>query len=691
MRPTVSTLADGEGLEIVDPIENARFVVRTPTSVDPTPVSATDIHFPVDVVASVETPAFRVPGTSIYVHSPTEERLVDTFDPTGDPLTYGGPCVLEVNVAPTKLFVAADGGTAIRREGEDVRIEFSGDAPVQVGVRSLHDRPAATITTTPDPEGAMEALSYLGSALKTTSPERSFPTLRGHPPLVELGEAFDAPAELERPDTDVRLELPAEYEYVYPATSLAYYLGAEVVPAAEPRLVAGDFDYDLASAGGYESTVERVLKQSFFLDCLVRTEGFYPIDLREREAVEPRVDLDFSELYDASLADRLEAYLSVPFEAVADHVPEWPLTVDADPNAESLGAMPFAANDLALVRPIDRRRVSALEPSDLVTTAIEDFHRAGGSVADVDVLTPEPVETTEHAWVGEGVPIDANKLTVDSLVRSLDVAPDTTIDVHVVCNDERMKAEGVVNEHYGARDLPQFDVSLHYDLTTDELRGLLAEPTDFLHFVSHVNEDGMACADSYLDATELESVGAKAFALNACRSYEQGMALVEAGSLGGVITLDEVANAAATRVGNALARALAAGFSLRLAVEIARRATMSSFMWTTVGNGGITLCQSDGNALTHMIVEPKPDGRYRTRIKGYPVGTQGLGGTIGLHLDETNHRYLNSGELDTFDFEASEIERHVRGYLIPIETGDGLYWSDELGDGVFTRNPDQGP
>ncbi|MFC4551013.1 MULTISPECIES: hypothetical protein [Halorussus] len=680
MRPTVSTLADGEGLEILDPIENARFVVRTPTAVDPTPVSATDIHFPVDVVASVETPAFRVPATSIYVHSPTEERLVDTFDPTGDPLAYGGPCVLEVNVAPTKLFVATDGGAAIHREGEDVRIEFSGDAPVQVGVRSLHDRPAATITTTPDPEGAMEALSYLGSALKTTSPERSFPTLRGHPPLVELGEAFDAPAELEPPDTDVRLELPAEYQYVYPATSLAYYLGAEVVPTAEPRLIAGNFDYDLASADGYESTVERILRQSFFLDCLVRTEGFYPIDLHEREAVESRVDLDFAELYDASLADRLEAYLSVPYEAVADHVPEWPLTVDADPNAQSLGAMPFAANALALVRPIDRRRVSALEPSDLITTAIEDFHRAGGSVADVDVLTPEPVETTEHAWIGEGVPIDANKLTVDSLVRSLDVDPDTTIDVHVVCNDERMKAEGVVNEHYGARDLPQFDVSLHYDLTTDELRNLLAEPTDFLHFVSHVNEAGMACADGYLDATELESVGAKAFALNACQSYEQGMALVEAGSLGGVITLDEVANAAATRVGNALARALAAGFSLRQSVGIARRATMSSFMWTTVGNGGITLCQSNGGSPICLEVQERGDARYRTEIRSYATRGYGLGGTINMFLDRIDCRYLAGGKLATFALSESELRGILQNELVPIEYERQLHWSPEFAD-----------
>lgn len=526
----------------------------------------------------------------------------------------------------------------------------------------------------------MKAISYLGSALKTTSPERSFPTLRGHPPLIELGEEFSVPDGVERPETGVRIEIPAEYEYVYPATSLSYYLGAEMVPADEPRLVADEFEYDLDGEFGYEETVNRVLKQTFLLDCVVRTEGFYPISLYEREQVEPIVDLDFEYLYDASLAERLEAYLSIPYHMLSDHVPEWPLTIDVEPEAESVGAMSFAANDLALVRPIDRLSVSEATGSGVVTDAIEDFHRAGGSISDVDVLTPPPVETTEHAWLGEGVPVDANKLTVDSLRRSLDVDPDTTIDVHVVCNDEQMRDEGVVEEHYGVRDLPQFDVSLHYGLTTDELRDLLAKPIDFVHFVSHVNEYGMACADGFLDATELDSVGVKAFALNACASYEQGMALIEAGSLAGVITLDEVSNAAATRVGNALARGLAAGFSLRLAVEIARKATMTSFMWSTIGNGGITLCQCDGNVPTHLIIKSYEHGRYLTEIRSYPVGEAKLGGTIDLHLDEINHRYITCSHLDTLSFSKEDIDSHAQEHLVPIEINNTLLWSDTLED-----------
>ena len=51
--------------------------------------------------------------------------------------------------------------------------------------RSVTSGPARLAKTAPI------ALSTLSSALKTTSVERSYPTLRGHPPALELGDALD--------------------------------------------------------------------------------------------------------------------------------------------------------------------------------------------------------------------------------------------------------------------------------------------------------------------------------------------------------------------------------------------------------------------------------------------------------------------------------------------------------------------
>lgn len=102
---------------------------------------------------------------------------------------------------------------------------------------ALAPHPAATVTVPETIEGVMRVVSVLGSALKTRCPGRSFPTLRGHPPLLELGETVDIPESIAVPDTGVTLELPAACEYVYPASSLAYYLGADLQPAGTPALV----------------------------------------------------------------------------------------------------------------------------------------------------------------------------------------------------------------------------------------------------------------------------------------------------------------------------------------------------------------------------------------------------------------------------------------------------------------------
>jgi len=76
----------------------------------------------------------------------------------------------------------------------------------------------------------MEAVSALPSALKTTSPERTWPTLRGHPPLLELGDRLEIPDAIDPPDGEISLTVPREYASVYQAAPLAFFLGATIRP-----------------------------------------------------------------------------------------------------------------------------------------------------------------------------------------------------------------------------------------------------------------------------------------------------------------------------------------------------------------------------------------------------------------------------------------------------------------------------
>ncbi|WP_227357010.1 hypothetical protein [Haladaptatus salinisoli] len=689
MHPQVIAHPDRAGLLITDPIENARFALYTDDDVTPRETEPEEFYFPVDAAVTVETSGVEIPKLgNVFVRTQTGTFVTDNAARTDTHLAPDA-YLLELTTAPMKLYLAIESALTIEHGEQAVMLSFDDTVAVRVGTRSFHERPAGTIRTTEDVRDVMRAVSLFGSALKTTSSERSFPTLRGHPPLVELDDEFDAPDGLVRPDTGVELVLPPEREYVYPAAPLAYYLGAELVPGGSPRLVADGFEYDLDGPDGYETTVHRALQQSFFFDCLTRTEGYYQVDLHERRQVEPLVDVDFGELYDASLPARLETYLSVPFETIRSHVPEWNLTTDVTPIPEHCNVLPFVANDLALVRcppnPAEMNVVPTLEAQKEffrdAHAADDDFVRSAGEQEVVEnIFKPDPTETVEHAWVGDGYPLGANKVTAASQRRRLEREPAQKehIEIHVVCNDEAMQEEGAVVEHYGLRDLLQFDVNLHYDLTTDELRELLAAPSDFLHYIGHVDINGMRCSDGYLDARTLSDVRVKAFLLNACRSYEQGEALVDAGSFGGVVTLSEVANRIATKVGKPLARLLNCGFPLRVALSIAQDQVSTGYRYITVGDGGMMLVQNESGSVTYPRVEQIEEGYFSITIRTHPLPHFGLGSLLATHITEDNTRYLTSGEIGTFEVTTSELQDYFSLETIPVEFREELRWSDEL-------------
>jgi len=215
--------------------------------------------------------------------------------------------------------------------------------------------------------------------------------------------------------------------------------------------------------------------------------------------------------------------------------------------------------------------------------------------ADTDFVRPEPVDTVEHARVGAGVPLDANKATLDAYHRRLEAGAveQSRISVLVVCNDEQMREEGEVADLYGLRDMVQFDIEVRHDLTREEMRETLQSDVDFLHYIGHVDDRGMQCTDDYLDLTAEDlDVGVSAFLLNARQSYQQGEALVHRGSRGGIVTLSDVANSPATQLGRIIARLMNSGFNLRAALYVAKRELITGHQYIVVGDGGTTICHS---------------------------------------------------------------------------------------------------
>jgi len=685
MTLTFEPLDDRPGLAVIDQIERQRYRIHTPAPIARREAATDVFQYPVGDAVRIRTRAIELPTVvMVYVRddggaiaaevAQFESETLPADDYVLDPLTQ---IKTYMRVVDTAMEVTVD--------SDRTRIEFDAPTDVLIGARSQHDRPAATVTTTENPRDVMAAVETFGSALKAYDPERSYPTLRGHPPALEIGDSLDIPADIDRTDTGVTLELPPDLASVFVAAPLSYYLGASLVPASTPRLTTDTgFTYSLDTARGFEAEVGRTLKRLFFLDCVTRTEGFHQIDLHERAAIEPYVDLDFQSLYRQPLAEQVATYLQVPYDVIEDHIPKWRLTTHIDPVPTNAEQLPYVVDDLAIVRTHQQQRLSqASVPAeaeaeftrdDVITRAASSD--AATAPAETDYVEPQAEDSLEQAWIGDSIPIGASKLTKAAFEHRLDRDTNAEdITIRVVQNDARMDEERqLVDEVYGTRDDLPFDVTVHDDLTTAELRTVLTTDAEFFHYIGHTEHDGFVCSDGKLDVTTVDSVGVDTFLLNACNSYNQGLALVENGAIGGIVTLNEVLNDGAVRIGESVARLLNCGFPLRAALTIARGESILGGQYIVVGDGGVTVTQAESGAPNMLEIE-YGGCDYKLSMHTYSTDSKAIGSIFMPHLENNDHHYLVSGKTSTFQLSESQLEQFLNMEEVPVKSDGDLFWS----------------
>ncbi|EMA07028.1 hypothetical protein SAMN05443574_104223 [Haloarcula vallismortis] len=688
MTLTFEPLDDRPGLAVIDQIERQRYRIHTPAPIGRKKAATDVFQYPVGDAVRMRTRAIELPTVvMVYVRddggaiaaevAQFESETLPADDYVLDPLTQ---IKTYMRVEDTAMEVTVD--------SDRTRIEFDAPTDVLIGARSQHDRPAATVTTTENPRDVMAAVETFGSALKAYDPERSYPTLRGHPPAIEVGDSLDIPADIDRPDTGVTLELPPDLASVFVAAPLSYYLGASLVPASTPRLTTDTgFTYSLDTARGFESEVGRTLKRLFFLDCVTRTEGFHQIDLHERAAIEPYVDLDFQSLYQQPLAEQVATYLQVPYDVIEDHIPKWRLTTHIDPVPTNAEQLPYVVDDLAIVRTHQQQRLQqASVPAEAEAEFTRDdvITRAASSDAataptETDYVEPQAEDSLEQAWIGDSIPIGASKLTKAAFEHRLDRDTNAEdITIRVVQNDTRMDEERqLVDEVYGSRDDLPFDVTVHDDLTTAELRTVLTTDAEFFHYIGHTEHDGFVCSDGKLDVTTVDSVGIDTFLLNACNSYNQGLALVEKGAIAGIVTLNEVLNDGAIRIGETVARLLNCGFPLRAALTIARGESVLGGQYIVVGDGSVTVAQAESGIPNVLKIEPEGN-EYTVNMITYTTDNRGLGSLIIPYIENIDKQYLSSGTIGEFSVSESELLRFLNMEEVPVRTENGLHWSTSL-------------
>ena len=674
------------GLEVIDQIERHRYSLSTDRALPPAPPHASPdrFHFPVDAAIAIRATTITLPTVvPVCLRTATGDALAE-IDQFGRESLPHEAYSIEVN-APIKLYLRVESAVTVSSTAFETTIEFDGPTDIIVGARSAHEQPAGTITTTSDPIDMMAAVSTFGSALKTTSCERSYPSLRGHPPTIELGDELSIPDGISPPETGVTIELPPTLESVYVAAPLAYYLGATLVPGDRPviRTETG-FEHALNSRRGFEDEVERVLKQVFFLDCLTRTEGYYPVELHERIEIEEVVDLDFETLYECSLAEQLDTYLQVPYEVLQPSLPEWKLTSHVECTPASIETLPFVVNDLAVVHTPIAHEVAA---NEVQRAAVDEFFRdtdftrstTEGTGGLQSFMQPEPTDTLEDAWIGSDTPVGASKATVEAFRNRLGRTPSTDeISITVVCNDQEMDAErSAVDEVYGSREELPFDVTIEQQLTTAELREVLTQRCDFLHYIGHIDATGFQCVDGMLDAATLETVGADAFFLNACQSYEQGLRLLERGAIGGVVTLSDVINSGAITIGRVMARLLNSGFPLQAALSIAREQSIVGGQYTVVGDGGLSVTQAESGTPVLCEVVSQDRG-FVVSMRSFVTSNGGMGSLFVPYVDEAGTYFLNSGRIQEFELTEDQLAALLSLEDVPVKMDGELTWSCDL-------------
>ncbi|MCL9815720.1 hypothetical protein [Natronocalculus amylovorans] len=681
-----------ETIQVSDRIERRQYHFTAVPTVSLTTADITRFQFPVDNAVATQIRSINLSTVvSICVRDDTGQMVAQTGHFASEELpadTYS----IEL-CTPIKLYLRVTAPVTISSTCAETTVSFGSATPVVIGARSKHERPAATITTTSDPHDLMAVMSTFGSALKTTSPERSYPTLRGHPPTIKRGDELLIPSGLQPPNTGITIEIPPDFKYLYPIAPLVYYLGATVRPADTPRIVTETgFEYELGDGLAFEQTIEELLKQTFLLDCVTRTEGLYPVTLHERSAIESVVNLDFQTLYDESIASRLEQYLSIPYTVVEPYVPAWKLTTHIDPVPDSMEMLPFLVNDLAILRTPTTTTPVSSKPTDseIVADFLRDkpldageFTRHSGSSSASHLsnsfVQPETTDSLEQAWIGEETPIGASKPTLAAYQNRLDRAVmDGDISITVVCNDPQMVQEhAIVDAVYGSRaDLP-FEISLYQNLTCDGLRDVLVEDSDFLHYIGHIETDGFRCTDGLFDVRSLSTTGIDSFFLNACQSYDQGMALLDAGAIAGIATLTDVINSGAVQIGSTIAKLLNSGFPFRPALDIARIDSVSGTDYIVIGDGGLTIAQPvSGIPIIFNIIET--ESCLDVSFESYTTHTEGMGTLMSPGIKNNKKHYLSSTTGCKYQLDTPTIDSLLSTNEIPILFNHQLYWSNDI-------------
>ena len=618
---------------------------------DLTPVERTaEFPAPLDRTVAIETERIEFPSEIYFTVRGLDGTIHGTAaEDRGSKIT-AGPTGGILDLTPeVKTYIRFNQPFTVHSTSGSWLVETQTPSTAVIGARAWHRCPESTIRIRENTTDLLDAVSRVGSALLTTAPDRSFPTLRGHPPTIDVGDSVEFPAEAEVPDTDIELVVKPTLADICAVAPLAYYLPASLTPGDQFAVRCAGNEYVPPEADTADAAAA-ILRQCFTLDCFVRTEGIYPVMIDERQAFEATADIeiDFAGLYEASPAERTARYLSIPRDAVRPHIPPWPTTAVVAPDIQFTEALPGFVAQLAALRIADPPRYTGSAARERMLRSFVGDDGATRATAEtwehttpfVDVPNTDSQQTV---WVGDGIPLNAAAFRLagrrNRYARATTERDTTRTSVTVVCNDASMAGESA-----GLPDMlesrPAFDVdyTVEQRTTIAQLRQLIEQGSDYFHFIGHATPEGVKCIDGQLDLADVEQSRVRLFCLNACRSFEQGAALIEQGSVGGLVTVADVADRFAVEIGADIMTLLDAGHSLRSVMSILREQTAVGRQYVTIGDSYASLVETIDSDPCTLQIETTDDG---FRVLEIPAACGG-----GAHTKPGTIQYGGHGWFD---------------------------------------------
>lgn len=647
-----------------------------------------ELDRPTDAEISGVTNRIEFPARFCVVHD-EEANETTNLGSRNDQLSLDEGSYIVRVTAEVKSYVSFKTDAFVSSRNDTISLEFESDSKVTFGFKSHTAEPSDLIEIPRTPEGVATALTYSSVSIRTGTADRSFPSMRNHPPKVEFGPQSDVPESVRRRrhESGVRIEVPAEYRYLYPIASLSHYLSARVeLGTRTPAIVADGRRYELGSMPSFEQNVNEVLRRVFFLDCLARSAGPYGVGFPFLPTLED-IDLSREEMYDAPIAERLWAYIDAPFDTIVDEFPKWHLCMYVEPSVEYATVLPYMVNDLAAIyRPL----TEDLPSDERLSRSLDDFYRgterrvsdqSPRSIEDaptVELSKPKLEDGDIHGWLGEGTPIDVFKATPEAYENREKYRDrsEEKISVVAVLNDEEMSEEHAeVADIYRERtkDL-SLDISIRENVRTNELASTLESGYDLLHFIGHCEESGLRCPDGTLAVSDITESNVQTFFLNACGSYYEGLSLVKKGSVAGAITFKTVLDEQAALVGTMFARLAAHGYSIERALELASRRVMMNKDYAVVGDGTHVLSQSTNIVGAESRLQKSGPDEY---VLDYTVRAAWMPGAGFRVSHETAEQTIFGDTLRTEWDRDGIVDFLETAHCSVIYDGD-LHWSEEL-------------